>query len=448
MPAPHIVIAGGGFGGFHVAETLASRLPPGHARVTVVNDGNASLYTPFMAGVAGGALEPRHIMVPLRESLPGTEVRVVRVEGAEPEAHRLIVRNPAGRSETLAYDQLVVALGSVTRAVAVPGLLEHGMGFKTLAEAVALRDRLLRTLELAETLEDPAERAPYLTFMFVGGGYAGLGGMAELQDFAQDIVRLYPRCRAQGLRFVLVESRDRVLAEIPESLANFALRELTARGIEIRSGMRVTAITAQDAELSTGERIPTRMVVWTAGVRPSPAVAELGLPLDDFGRIRVDDHMRVEGCPDVWALGDAAAVPDPSRPGLPCPPTRQHAMRQAWCLGENVAAAVGVGGLRPFTYRTRGVFVDLGRSRAVALFLGVRLRGLPAWLLTRFYHVKRFPGRGRKVQLLTDWAADRVFARDSSELGQVGHPIDRSGPPDAGRADAIRFEPEATSARG
>lgn len=178
---------------------------------------------------------------------------------------------------------------------------------------MALRDRLLRTLELAETLEDPAHRAPYLTFVFVGGGYAGLGGMAELQDFAQDITRLYPRCREQGLRFVLVEARERIIAEIPQRLGAFALKELQGRGIEVRSNTRVTEVRADAVVLSTGETLPTRMVVWTAGVKPSPVVERLGLPLDQAGRIRVDGHLRVVGSPNVWAVGDAAAVPDPSR---------------------------------------------------------------------------------------------------------------------------------------
>ncbi len=439
----HVVIAGGGFGGFHAAQTLERILPAGHARVTLVNDENFLLYTPFMAGVAGGALEPRHIVVPLREALPDTDVRLLRVEGASPERRCLRVRTQTGREEDLHYDQLVVALGSVTRVLPVPGLIEHAVGFKTLAEAVALRDRLLRTLELAETLEDPEERAPYLTFVFVGGGYAGLGGLAELQDFARDITRLYPRCREQGLRFVLVESRERIMAEVPERLAAFALRQLAGRGIEVLSATTVTAVHADRVSLSTGASIATRTVVWTAGVAPSPVVASLGLPLDPTGRLRVDAHMRVEGVPNVWALGDAAAVPDPARPGSTCPPTRQHAMRQGWRVGANVAAAVGVGTAAPFTYETRGVFVDLGRQKAVALFMGLRLRGLPAWLLTRFYHLKRVPGWGRRVQLISDWATDRAFARDSSELGQLGHPIDQPAPPALERALSSRFEPGA-----
>jgi NADH dehydrogenase len=419
-----IVIAGGGFGGFHVARTLERQMPPGRASVTLVNDENFLLYTPFMGAVAGGALEARHIAMPLREALPRTVVRVVQVVGADPGRHLIRVSNQAGKEEDLFYDRLVVALGSVTRVRPVPGLVEHALGFKTLDQAVGLRDRILRTLEMAETLEDPAERAEWLTFIFVGGGYAGLGGLAEVQDFVLDIVRLYPKCRAQGLRFMLIDSSERFMDEVPPRLGTFALRELRGRGTEVRSSTRVTEIQASRVRLSNGEWVPSRLVVWTAGVRPAPAVAQLGLPLDSDGRIVVDAEMRVAGVDDVWALGDAAAVPDPAKPGASCPPTRQHAMRQGWCTAGNVAASVGHGQPQPFRYRTRGVFVDLGRFRAVAVFMGVRLRGRPAWLLTRFYHLKLVSGWGRRVQLIADWMTDRMFHRDVSELGQLGHPID------------------------
>ena len=442
---PKIVIAGGGFGGFHAARTLEQRLGPSHARLTLVNDENFLLYTPFMGSVAGGALEARHIAMPLREALPATDVRVVRVESADPDRHILRVRNQVGKEEDLSYDRLVVALGSVTRVLPVPGLVEYAVGFKTLSEAVSLRDRVLRTLEMAETLEDDTERAEWLTFVFVGGGYAGLGGLAEVQDFALDVVRLYPRCRAQGLRFVLVESQDHIMGEVPERLGAFALREIRGRGTELRLSTRVTAVGPDHVVLSTGETVPTRLVVWTAGVKPAPAVERLGLPLDETGRIRVDAQMRVEGVEDVWALGDAAAVPDPANSGKPCPPTRQHAMRQGWRVGANVAASVGQGQAEPFTYRTRGVFVDLGRFRAVALFMGVRLRGRPAWLLTRWFHLKWVTGWGRRVQLITDWMTDRAFHRDVSELGQQGH---RIGEPDVlhtGPAGLVR-EPAPTVA--
>ena len=420
----HIVIAGGGFGGYHLARTLERNLRPGRARVTLVNDANFLLYTPFLGAVAGGALEPRHVVFPLREELPRTDLRVLHIEGGTPETNSIRVRNRAGRSESLSYDRLVVALGSVTRPVPVPGLVEHGTGFKTLAEAEGLRDRLLRTLETAETLEDPEERASYLTFVVVGGGYAGLGAVSQLQDFARDLMRLYPRCRGQGMRWLLVESLDHLMPDMPAHLGAFVTGELRARGIDVRTSTRVVKIEEDAVTLSTGERVASRLAVWAAGVTPAPVVAKLGLPLDPGGRIRVDDHLRVEGTENVWAVGDAAGVPDPARPGEYCPPTRQHAMRQAWRLGENIAAELGHGEIRPFDYRTRGAFVDLGRSQAVAVFFRLKLKGLPAWLLARWYHMKHVPGHGRRLQLLSDWMIDRRFARDASELGKSAPRID------------------------
>ncbi|MCW2958987.1 MAG: NAD(P)/FAD-dependent oxidoreductase [Solirubrobacterales bacterium] len=420
----HIVIAGGGFGGFHTARTLEKRLAPQSARVTLVTDSNFMLYTPLLPGAAAGTLEPRHVVVPLREELHRTDLRLGTVVGADPAASTLRVRKPEGEGiEELRYDQLVVALGSVSRTLPVPGLAEHAVGFKSLADAIALRNRLLRTLEIAERMADPVERAQWLTYVFVGAGYAGLEGLAELQDFAADILDLYPRCRISGIRFILVEAQDRVMPEIPAPLADFSTRELRSRGIEIRTGTTLEAVTESTATLSDGDVVPTRTVVWTAGVRPQPAVAHLGLPLDRTGRIEVERTMRVKGIPNVWAVGDAAAVPDPAR-GLKVatPPTAQHAIRQGRLVAKNVAATLGTGKVRPFRFKTNGVFVDMGRSQAVASTMGLRWRGVPAWWLARTYHLAMMPGLKRKTRLLIDWNVGLLFGRDASELGQLGHP--------------------------
>ncbi|MEA2340019.1 MAG: hypothetical protein QOG11_96, partial [Solirubrobacteraceae bacterium] len=325
--------------------------------------------------------------------------------------------------EDLAYDQLVVALGSVSRTLPVPGLEEHGIGFKTLPEAIALRNRVLRCLEAAETLEDAAERRAWLTFVFVGAGYAGLEGLAELQDFAADVIDLYPRCEVTGMRWMLVEARDRVMPEIPPDLAAYATDELRSRGIEIRTGTTLERVTETLATLSGPEDIPSRTVVWTAGVRPHPVVGRLGLPTDPAGRLIVDRTMRVQGRPDVWAIGDAAAVPDPARKdGAPSPPTAQHAIRQGRLVARNVAASLGPGTIRPFRYKTKGVFVDMGRNKAVASTVGLKWRGAPAWWLARTYHLAMMPGTARKVRLLIDWNIGLLFGRDASELGTLGHP--------------------------
>jgi NADH dehydrogenase len=416
-----IVIAGGGFGGLYAARTLERVLPAHAARITLVNDVNFMLYTPLLPGAAAGTLEPRHVVVPLREELDHTDLRLGRVTGADPRRSCLDVASLEGHVEQIPYDHLIVALGSVSRTLPIPGLAEHAIGFKTLSEAIALRNRLLLTLEYAETIEDPGAREAYLTYVFVGGGYAGLEGLAELQDFAADVLDLYPRCRVQGLRFLLVEARDRVMQEIDAGLADFAVRELRGRGIEFRTSTTVESLTDRSVTLSGGETIPTRTLAWTAGVKPHPVVARLGLPLRE-GRIEVDRFMQVAGHDNVWAIGDAAAVPDPARKGEPCPPTAQHALRQGRRVARNVAAALGNGRSRPFRYRTLGVFVDLGRHQAVASTLGIRWRGFPAWFLARTYHLLAMPGVKRRLRLVVDWTVDLMFPRDASELGQLGHP--------------------------
>jgi NADH:ubiquinone reductase (H+-translocating) len=304
----------------------------------------------------------------------------------------------------------------------VPGLREYAVGFKTLSDAIALRNQIIHTLERAESVDDNEARRALLTYVFVGAGYAGLEGLAELQDFAADVVDLYPRARVQGLRFILVEARPRVMYEISEDLAAFAVSELKHRGIEVRTSTTVERISADSVELSDGEVVPCRTVAWTAGVRPAPVVEKLGMPLDDTGRIVADRFCQVQGYADVWAIGDAAAVPDPARPGQPTPPTCQHALRQGRTVGGNVAAAIGGGRPRPFTYKTLGVFVDMGHRKAVAETVGIKWRGFPAWFLARTYHLAMMPGLKRQFRLMVDWTVDLLFGRDTSELGQLGHP--------------------------
>jgi NADH dehydrogenase len=417
-----IVIAGGGFGGLYAARTLERLLPAHAAQITLVNDVNFMLYTPLLPGAAAGTLEPRHVVVPLREELERTDLRLGRVTGADPERNVLEVDTFEGHREELEYDHLVVALGSVSRTLPIPGLAQHAIGFKTLSEAIALRNRVLSCFEMGETLEDPEQRAAYLSFVFVGGGYSGVEGLAELQDFAADVIDLYPRCRVQGMRWMLVEAAERPMMEVPPNLSDFATRELRGRGIEFRIRQTIEEVTDHDVRLSTGEVVPARTVVWTAGVKPHPVVQRLGLPLTDKGRLEVDRFMQVAGHENVWAIGDAAAVPDPARKGQPSPPTAQHALRQGRTVARNVAAAIGSGSPRPFRYRTLGVFVDLGRHQAVAQTLGIRWRGFPAWFLARTYHMLAMPGTKRRLRLIVDWTVDLLFARDASELGQLGHP--------------------------
>ena len=419
----NVVIAGGGFGGLYAARRLERRLPRHSAHITMVADTNFLLYTPLLPGAGAGTLEPRHVVVPVREELDWTELKLATVTGADPGVNELHLRTADGRDETLRYDQLIVSLGSVSRVLNVPGLAEHAIGFKNLADAIAVRNRVIWALEVAEGIDDPELRREYLTFVFVGAGYAGVEGIAELQDFAADTIERYPRCRLDGTRWILVEARERIMPEIPPSLAEFAAKELRGRGMEIRTGTMLDSIEPGAAALSTGERIPTRTVCWTAGVKPSPVVANLGLPLNEHGRIEVDRTMHVAGHDNVWAIGDAAAVPDPAKKGrVACPPTCQHALRQGKVVADNVAAALKGNKPRPFRYRTLGVFVDMGRHKAVATMFGVRLRGFPAWFAARSYHMALMPGHARRVRLIVDWTVGLFFGRASADLGQLGHP--------------------------
>jgi len=437
------VIAGGGFGGLYAARELEKILPPQAAHITLVNDVNFMLYTPLLPGAAAGTLEPRHVVVPLRQELHRTDLRLGQVMSADPVAKCLHVETLEGHDERLEFDHLIVALGAVSRTLPIPGLTEHAIGFKTLAEAIALRNHVLRTLEMAESVEHPREREKYLTYVFVGGGYAGVEGLAELQDFAADVIDRYPRCRVQGMRWLLVEASDRIMREITPDLADFTMRELQGRGIEFRLGTTVKEITADAVRLADGEELATRTVVWTAGVKPHPVVGRLGLPLEQ-GRIAVDETLKVRGVDGVWAIGDAAAVPDPAQGGkVPSPPTAQHALRQGRLAAQNVAASIGRGQVQPFTYKTLGVFVDLGRFQAVASTLGIRWRGFPAWWLARSYHLAAMPGFRRQVRLLTDWTVDLFFPRDASELAQLGHPPSLEGELDAHSAGGTAGEPAA-----
>jgi NADH dehydrogenase len=419
----NVVIAGGGFGGLYAARRLERVLPPQAAHVTLVTDVNFLLYTPLLPGAAAGTLEPRHVVIPVREELDRTEIRLGRVTSLEPQRNTVCFRAADGRQEEIGYDQLVLALGSISRVLPIPGLAEHGMGFKTLPEAVALRNHALLNLEIAEQLDDPDERRPYLTFVFVGAGYAGVEGIAELQDYVADVIERYPRCRLDGTRWVLVEAQERIMTEISPGLAAFATAELRARGIEVRVNTRIDSITEDTVTLTDGEVVPARTLCWTAGVKPPPIVAESGLPLGAGGRIAVDATMRVNGHENIWAIGDAAAVPDPAQGGKgPTPPTCQHALRQGKVVADNVAGALGHGRIRKFRYRTLGVFVDMGRKKAVAEVLKLRLRGFPAWWLARSYHLWMMPGAARKARLVTDWTVGLFFGRGSAELGQLGHP--------------------------
>jgi NADH dehydrogenase len=415
-----VVIAGGGFAGATCARRLERLLPTQSARLVLVNDVNFMLYTPFLPEAAAGTLEPRHVVTPLREILERFYLRLGAITDHDPAARTVTLRTHEGETEELGYDQLVLALGSVSRILPVPGLGDHAIGFKSLADAIWLRNHVVETLEQANSTEDPDRREQLLTYIFIGGGYAGLEALAELQDFAAHAMERYPRARLHGMRWILVEATDRVLPEIDLRLAEYAVRQLQGRGIEIRLGTTLDALDAKSATLSTGETMPTRTVVWTAGVTPHPSLRNLSLPLGEKGHVIVDDHLRVEGLEGVWALGDCAAVPDPG--GGFAPPSAQHGIRQARTVARNVAASLGIGSPRPYRYSSRTAFVNLGQYKAVGRIGGRTFEGFPAWWMARTYHLSQVPGAVRKLRAALDWTVSLPFQRDVAEVGSIGHP--------------------------
>jgi NADH dehydrogenase len=314
------------------------------------------------------------------------------------------------------YSELVLALGAVPRTVPVPGLAEHALSFKSLADAINLRNHVLRQLEAADAEQDEARRRMHLSFVFVGAGYAGVEALAELADLVSDAVRFYPRIADEPRRWVLVDAAPKILPEIPRRLGEYAERELRERGVEIHVGTTLDSISADEAVLGDGTRIPTQTLVWTAGVRPNPLLRELGLPLDDRGRVEVDEYLQVRGRDCIWALGDCARVPNRAS-SEPDPPTCQHALRQARRLAKNLA-----GDREPYAYRMLGQVATLGRYKGIADVLGLRLRGFVGWFVTRSYHLYQLPLTQRRLRVVVDWTVALLFRRDIVELGMLGHP--------------------------
>ena len=406
-----VLIAGGGFAGGYVARLL------GRAGATIVSPENFMLYTPMLPEAASGTLEPRHVVVPLRQMCPHAELLLGRIRGVDEEQRLVQVETEGAGSFPVGYEHLVLALGSIARTLPVPGLAEHALGFKDLADAIHLRNHVLRELEAAAAELDDAKAARDLTFVFVGAGYAGVEALAELSDLVADAVRFYPRLQGVPQRWVLVDAAPKILPEIPPRLGDYAARELARRGVEIHVGTTLESIGLHEAVLSNGLRIPTRTLVWTAGVKAHPVLAELGLPLDDRGRVLVDELLRVRGRERVWALGDGAAVPNTRTPGRVDPPTSQHALRQARRLAKNLQ-----GDPQPYGYRMLGQVATLGRYRGVADVLGLRVRGFPGWFVTRTYHLYQLPLTSRKLRVVADWTTSLFFRRDIAELSMLGHP--------------------------
>jgi NADH:ubiquinone reductase (H+-translocating) len=403
-------VVGGGFAGGYVARILGKR------GATIVSPENFMLYTPLLPEAASGTLEPRHVVVPLRVMCPHAELLLGRATELDLEGRRVQVETEE-EIVTVAFDHVVVALGAISRSLPIPGLADHALGFKTLADAIHLRNHVLRRLEAAVAAPNDTHRRRELTFLFVGAGYAGVEALAELSDLVRDALRYYPTLRDEAQHWILVDAAPKILPEIPRQLGEYAARQLEGRGVDIRVSTTLESVEPHAAVLSDGDRILTSTVVWTAGVRANPMNERFGLPLDERGRIVVGPTLQVDGHSNVWALGDGARVPNASTPGEYDPPTCQHALRQARRLAKNLR---GEG--KPYRYRMLGQVATLGRYKGIAQVPGALLRGFPGWFVTRTYHLYQLPLVTRKLRVVTDWTTALFFRRDIAELGTLGHP--------------------------
>ena len=400
---------GGGFAGSYVARLLGKR------GATIVSLENFMLFTPLLPEAASGTLEPRHVVVPLRVMCPHAELLLARLTALDTRGKTATV---VAGTDTFAvqYDDAVLALGSFARSLPIPGLAEHGLGFKDLADAIHLRNHVLRQLELAAAERDRQRAEAHLTFVFVGAGYAGVEALAELSDLVRDAMRYYPEFQRPRARWVLVDAAPKILPEIPSRLGDYAAEQLAGRGVEIHTSTTLASVGPGTVALSGGQRIAAHTLVWTAGVRPNPVLRDLGLETDDRGAVSVDSTLRVEGQDGLWALGDCARVPNELTPG-PDPPTSQHALRQARRLTKNLS-----GDPEPYRFRMLGQVATLGRYKGIALVFGVPLRGFVGWFVTRTYHLYQLPLFSRKLRVVADWTVSLLFRRDIAELGRLGHP--------------------------
>ena len=418
---PRILIVGGGYIGLYTALGLIKRVGHWRLDVTVVAPESFMVYQPFLPEAGGGDLEPRHVVIPLRRVLKGVRVITGRLEALDHPRRTATIAPIDGEPFEERYDHVVIGVGAVSRVLPVPGLAERAVGFTSVPEAIYLRNRVLERMDAAESTSAVDARRRALTFLFVGGGYSGVQGLAELEDLAREASRDYRTVERDQMRWVLVEAAPSILPEIGEQLAGYATERLRHRGIEVRLSTLLESAEGGEMRLSDGERFAADTLVWTAGVRANPLTEGLGFPTGDRGRIAVDRFLQIEGVHGAWAAGDCAEVPDVANGGF-CPPTAQHALRQARRLAKNILLSLDGKEPKAFRYRQLGTLVALGKYKGVANVMGLRLRGFPAWFVHRTYHVMLVPTINRRIRILADWTLALFFRRDVVQLGSLQHP--------------------------
>ncbi|AXU13639.1 NAD(P)/FAD-dependent oxidoreductase [Streptomyces clavuligerus] len=428
-----LLVLGGGYVGMytalHLQHRLKGELAHGAAEIVLITPDPYMTYQPFLPEAAAGSISPAHVVVPLRRVLSKCRIIIGEATAVDHAKRTATVTTLATEEEgtgatELTYDELVIAPGSISRTLPVPGLAAYGIGFKTLEEAIGLRNHVIEQMDIASSTRDPALRDAALTFVFVGGGYAGVEALGELEDMARYTARYYHNIKPADLKWILVEASDRILPEVGEEMGGYAIRELRSRNIDVRLETRLDSCENRIARLSDGSRFPTRTVVWTAGVKPAPLLAATDLPRNSHGRLRCTPRLTVEGTEHAWAAGDAAAVPDITSddPDALCAPNAQHAVRQAKVLAENLAASLHGKPLKEYAHRNAGSVASLGLHRGVAHVYGRKFKGYPAWLMHRIYHLSRVPTLNRKARILAEWTLSGLFKREIVSLGSLEHP--------------------------
>jgi NADH dehydrogenase len=412
-----VVIVGAGFAGYHAARSLHRALPEGSpTEIVLINPTDYFLYLPLLPEVSAAILDPRRITVSIPGTLEGVRLALGDVRIVSLEDRTVTYTDPEGGTHQLGYDRLVLAAGAVNKLLPIPGVIEYAHGYRGVAEALYLRDHVIRQMELAAVADDPQERAARCTFVVVGAGYTGTEIAAQGPLFTDALVKRLPRLAGQRVRWLLLDIAPTVLPGLSPRMSRTAENVLRRRGVEVLMGVSVKEATTDGVHLTDHEFVPTRSLIWCVGVTPDPLVAETGLPTLK-GRLIVDPTLAVPGHPEVFACGDAAAVPDLTKPGLVTPMTAQHAERQGRLAGRNVAASLGYGTMRPYKHRDLGFVVDLGGKDAAAEPLHIPLSGLPAKVVTRGYHLAAMPGN--RVRTAVDWLLDAVLGRQSVQLGLV-----------------------------
>lgn len=421
-----ILILGGGYVGMYTALQLQKKLGRREASVTVVDPQPHMTYQPFLPEAAAGSVEPRHVVAPLRRVLKRCHVITASVTEIKNDEKLVTIENPQSGSETLAYDVLVVALGSVSRLLPIPGLAEEGIGLKTVGEATYLRNHVLAKMDGAANTDDEELRKRLLTFTFVGGGFAGVEALAELEDMARYASRDYANLSPDDMSWVLVEAAGRVMPEVSEKMGVYVVKALEERGIKVYLNTFLKSVEGGHAVLSDGTEFDTDTLVWNAGVKANPVVKSSDLPLDERGRVKASAHMQVEGLPEVWAAGDVAAVPDLSKtdedPTATCAPSAQHAVRQADQLAKNVLASLRGKQTKEYRHAYAGSVAGLGLYKGVADVYGFKAKGFIAWFMHRSYHVSRMPTFNRKMRIVIDWTLAFLFKREAVSMGQIENP--------------------------